>query len=336
MKNQPLLIYVCFYVLSIGFILNSCTRQPIDRSETLPDVKLTDNYLEFKNRKVFDETIESLTLKNQNEQSLWEKQLSFVSMQSLYNKIIEAEMAKHAAFDALPENEKTIKNYPEEYTPLTKTHLNMLSIDQEGLINMNVFNETLAKVVNEDGVVKIGDLIYKYSKDKIRIITNGDKTKLANLHTYTKSDVQNNIYVSDITIKKNQIKNARLGPFSNSCDARQGNCNGCRRVIAYEENIYIREPATTSGGQLTGTGEFITTVVYQVKVRSLRRNWIGSWVDATSVLRAYGTYNIDFIDPANPNPRSYDRSSDGGSSTFFANFIYADNFIGNNSNTYPI
>lgn len=156
-------------------VFNACTK---DELKTLPedglaktsnaDVYLENGYLAFKDMNAVDSTINVLSKMSRQEKDAWEQRIGLKSAR--------------AEFD----------NYFDEYQKLTTIEELLKFRAQHGdHLNFNEFDETdysidypflrtfLFPLLNQNGIVKIGQSVFKYTKEKRIIILDGDVSMIS-------------------------------------------------------------------------------------------------------------------------------------------------------------
>lgn len=236
-------------------------------------------YLEFKDNKSFETTLNYLIEKDSTFLSNWENQIGFLSMRNLFDQIVEAELILSQNQEGLsPHAIQALQHAPIQHAPITDKYKEMLitvlTEDSAGYFDKNINSEEYSYVVNKDGIVSISDTIYQYTKEYIKMITDGDISKIELMKKATQTDIGLNIIVLKIEDNKG------AGSWLKSAT---GN-NGRFRVIQY-----LGFTQNVSGGQ--------TATTWEVKGRSLQRRLFGAWYDnykATITLSGNHTGNITY------------------------------------------
>jgi len=133
--------------------------------------------------------------------------------------------------------------------------------DGAGYYDPNIHDYGISYVSNHKGVVQVGDLIYMHSDQYIKIITDGDASKLEDLERATESDLENDVEVYPTLSHASYF---RAGSWnisgSNKC--------GRMKVIVYQDFVQ-----NATGNQ----NEYTTT--FSAKARSLKKRLFGAWYD---------------------------------------------------------
>lgn len=108
----------------------------------------------------------------------------------------------------------------------------------EGILNINVTIPILAPLVNEDGIVRVGNEIRQYKHNLLKIILDGDYEKIRNLSEFTSST--DRIHVSIVERQIHQIVDIGRTKALSSCESVMDNY----RLIGYEEKTFVFKGGT--------------------------------------------------------------------------------------------
>lgn len=122
---------------------------------------------------------------------------------------------------------------------------------------MNVSIPLFAYLVNADGIVQIDGKIYQFKKDKIKVIADGDASKIALLKSTNKTSKELQIEVSEVNRSSKIIEDTGRQMSNTSCTSTVDNY----RLIAYEE--------IGSSSQVSYCGH---DLYYYYTLRSLKKN----------------------------------------------------------------
>ena len=116
----------------------------------------------------------------------WDMAHNFTSLRSIFDDVVLAEAEIGARYDAMSEEElEKLADAPIEHSPLVEEYAHVLHInrtDPEAFYyEQNVWDISLAWIVNSHGIVKIGDKIYQHSHSFIKCIENGDEGLIGTL-----------------------------------------------------------------------------------------------------------------------------------------------------------
>lgn len=191
---------------------------------------LSANFLSFKDFADVETTIATLEEYDENTIKDWEKTNNFVSLQTIYDRIMEQE-EKYC--DSL----ETIYTSIEDVQKLENIHSDIFNKYSDILIerkfsdggvyyDLDISNSDYARIVNKDGIVKIGNDIYQFKDGVTKIIEGGDVSKIDILDDIDSTD-------EDLGIKVN--KDVKLIYTKNTFRKSETNNIGKYRVILYHD-----------------------------------------------------------------------------------------------------
>jgi hypothetical protein len=224
--------------------------------------------LTFRDQEAFGKVMAELRNKSDEELNAWEEQLNFKSLRSIHATAIQEEETflneKAAQF---PGN-TTLTRKELGYTKRTTDFINkgLFVINEFETVDMNVTLPVFGSLVNEAGVVGIGNNIIMPQLYSTKIIKDGDYSKIK-LLTGTEASMENkNIEV--YPVKRNmynskfQNQNARTKAWTSCSDAA-----GKYKTIAYEEYAEYN---------MGGYPCVFLRAAYWIRFRSLKKV-LGSW-----------------------------------------------------------
>jgi hypothetical protein len=267
------------------------------------DANLEDQLLELPDLNAFFEALGSSRGKDRAAQASWEAERGFVSMSSIFAKIVdEAEsgasggrVEDHGA-PALPLQGSTSLSYSARYAGMLRT-------GRFGL-DMNVTVDDYAKLVNKDGLVKIGDFIYQFTRDRVKAI-GGGSSRIPLLKQAQSTNEGLAVWVTRVVVKGRPAgEGPAPGSFSRGCESVSGE----HRLIAHEELIEWADPLDPR--------RIITN--YGLKIRSFKGR--GTWLlHRTDSLRANGWY--EGVEPLGKQSYSFDMAAGVAVSTIRYPFV---------------
>ncbi|AEI48526.1 hypothetical protein [Runella slithyformis] len=194
---------------------------------------------------------------------------------------------------------------------------------EEG-IELNLTSTEMSSVLNKDGIVKVAGKIIQYSKFNIKIIEDGDPTKIALLDKINQTDKSQGITVNPINFKSSGQKNSKVSKVAYSYTRSCENATGSPlqyRVIVYEEAYDFNDGV-------------LRYWVGNYRVRTLRRGAFGAWYNhATRSQNGSVNFTPSFSQPIGglswattpymtPNGSySFDNSSGSETSNYGINFF---------------
>lgn len=188
MKFKNLNISTLFFVLaSTALFFSSC-----EKDDDLINSKVPSNNSLLSDLVILEDNDELLSVAKLLDEGFDPSEINqldnFFSMWDAYEAIIESEGN---------EQEQLLKLYP-----------NSISYSAEGELLPKVKDEALAKVLNPDGYLKIGERIIFVDDLHVKVIANGDKELLPQLETIQESNEEGTILVGKITdYKGSNFKN---------------------------------------------------------------------------------------------------------------------------------
>jgi len=258
-------------------------------------VHVHDGYLVFPDEKVFRETMASLINQDERARDRWEDELKFTSMRRIFNRIVDAEIEFHRESERSGGADRETANRPTRHPPIAMQNRRMLVVsttdDGAGYFDKNVPSEELSYVVNGDGVVQVGKRIHQFTRDRIKTITDGNRSRVRAMIQAERSNPRLNIEVTEIPL----VRTSRAGvsfvgrpaAFSASWVRSNTATSGRCKII-----LYVNFDQNRSGS--------LTATTHRLTVRSLWRV-SGSWYrNDKANIGLSGTYAANYY-PAVPN-----------------------------------
>ena len=192
-------------ILLFTIAFASCKKDVLTNSEAItsnPDVYLNkENMLVFKNVQVLKEKLEE-NLKSNGKIA---KELSsdfpnFISMNKIFN---EFDKQESSIVEKLSEELKGKNFNAANYLFLSdigKKYKNMILVKQypdnnEYYYDMNIREKSFSDFVNPQGLLMVDKAIYQFSENHVKIITDGNLSKIKLLSSYNVTDESQNILV---------------------------------------------------------------------------------------------------------------------------------------------
>ena len=255
-KLLPLVLLVLF--------IGSCEKESFVTEPTLDqilngkEVAVYKEMLTFKDKSSFDKVAEELSKKDKNYIQAWGKGLGFKSIYSIYEEAIEAEDIFLAEMVKKYGENSEVTRDEMGFSKLTQKYLDKgtLSHTAEGILNMNVMIPILAPLVNEDGLVRVGNELRQYKYNFVKIILDTDYNKIDGLKELKEST--DKIHVAAVERQRHEIKDVGRAKAISSCESIVGG----HRLIGYEEKTVVNEGGTPCP---------IYSNNYYVTLRSLKR-----------------------------------------------------------------
>ena len=303
-------------LVAIGCLFYACSDEELsDVSPQEADftVRVKNGYLEFKDQATFDEINSSLKDKDREALDAWESQFKgFTSLRSVDEKSIDAQDEYFDKLSKMDEEElKTIKQQKGDdffYSDFLLNHKDIFILEGEGVYHLNLplFVFDKVKFLNRKGLVQIGDSLYQYGANTIKIIQDGNYQKLKGLSRVTENN--ENLGIAVHKIERKQIQLYNTSRFSGEVNAspliRAYACEDTRdrdRVKGFVEQGY---------GKGTPPGYPFSVIAYFPYVDVWAENWrrdgiFGGWTrKRTSSLRIEGSIQVN--GPAGLNSGTFD------------------------------
>ena len=197
-------------------------------------------------------------------------------MRRAFRELVEAELSLSERLENLSEDSITYwKSQPVQHSTCYSNYQHMVitvTDNDTSFFDLNIYDYNFSYLANTYGIVKVGGLIYQFTKDYVKYIDNGDPALISSLLTATSSDASNNIVVKPIYYSVSAFarenKKSSMQGTSTFVRSAAGN-NGRFRVYVYQDWL---QNTSSVDAQLKVSS-------YWVKVRSLRRRLFGAWYD---------------------------------------------------------
>lgn len=195
------------------------------------------NYLVFKDTADFNLALQLVMKSNPDLIVNWEKSHSFASLNKLYEKVVNEQSAY------LKSLKLTEKPSELPLCDLLKSNQDKFIISPNTGIDMKVTIDAMAYLVNANNLVKIGNQIIQYNYDNIKVIENGDASKVAGLVNLKAT--ANGVFVGKVerTLKlvsdETKQNGGRTEELTNKgfCDSYDVNRRWDWRVLGYVEEV---------------------------------------------------------------------------------------------------
>ncbi len=266
-------------LLMVSCLFYACSEEELIQSDTVTGnnlkltsgnkdfkVKLRNNYLWFNDSATFEKTLNELQTFSREELDAWEKQLGFTSIRFLFEKAVDEDEAYFEKLEAFTEKELEAK-FPNGVSPHSAYVLknaNLFRFHDEGWFEIDIPYQNLFKVLNKEGIVRIGDKIKKYSFNAVKIIHDGDESKIELLSTTDQTNSKNHIQVNKVMWYRKETGSTNAKLIDKSFQVN--NCTG----EAGRYSVHLSENITHQG---LGGGRFLIT--HSFNALSYRRTVYG-------------------------------------------------------------
>jgi hypothetical protein len=248
-------------VLLTSILLNGCKKDELKKNEeTSEKIPLKSKQMDYnvtvQNGILVFHTVDDM-LKYLNEgpsngedgSDNYEKGIGFKSMGNHFHQIIKAEKERWGFA-----NSKIISKEEAEslragiikqgYLKATKEAINnsfikIIKDDNEENLELNNVAPNLARVLNIDGIVKIGDTIYQYTQTTAKKIIDGDFNKIPLMIKAKTSDRKNSILVAGSCLKSSNKLAVDPDVSVQLGEGEATNCNAiwCKKITS---DIHLR------------------------------------------------------------------------------------------------
>ncbi|MDJ1467688.1 hypothetical protein QNI19_12575 [Cytophagaceae bacterium DM2B3-1] len=201
-------------------------------------IQLSPNgYLEFPDQATLERTLVELRDKQNDELQKWEAQTGILSMRNLFEQ-------------GLKESEELGKSVDKEgfeLPSIIKNNPMCFKFLYGNKIVMNTYRTDIASVINKDGIVKVGGILFQYSYDYLKVITDSNIEKIKQLPYISKTDESQNIVVTKV-IRASDSKGARTTFYEkqkHQVIEKQESTSGCvweSRLTAELDLAIVDEP----------------------------------------------------------------------------------------------
>ncbi|SFF63333.1 hypothetical protein [Thermoflexibacter ruber] len=249
--------------------------------EIAEGVSRKSDFLYFPDEKSFYQVLLVLAKKTPQEQSEWASQFGITSLRKVYDQVVKAEID---LFDvAAGDISKLDKNQVDRLkkygfaSEMALKNRDVIDYDKNTGFSMKIFSPHMSLVANRKGIVQVGKEIRKYADDGVRIILDGDESKIPLLDDIKESDESRGIRVE---------KAERI--FSS------GRVETNTRTL-FCENIYYGNPQlkilTYDEFYVQGTVGTNTKFTHYQTTRNLRKGFLGYWYDYYTNTNTNGIVN---------------------------------------------
>jgi len=300
--------------LSILAVLSSLVVACAADSDDAP-IREHDGHLEFRDRNAFQDTLHQLAARTPEELDRWERGFaSFRSARSWYSQAVAEDQAAAASSAA-------------QHSEFVTDHEDLFVFDADGHFELDLPRspDRLDLVVDRQGIVKIGESIFRYRRDVYKEILDGDERTLARLDQITETSRDDHVMVYKLDPER-----ATLGSPSGGASF-DGNYNEC---IGYtggggQRVKGVAQVATYVTVDINGNLGFPGQVVCDTQVFTNALNQsntiFGWWDKATAQLRISGVvYMNSPVVSSNPVTVNV---SDSNTVTYISKMLYESGYI---------
>lgn len=159
--------------------------------------------LSFESKHMFEATCREIAIADRKAVDLWEKSTGIKTPASIFYAVILAEDSISTYYMNLSEKEQEYwRNQPQKHSAIYEEALLNKTIhlipDGDGgeYFDINLYDKSIANLINLDGFVKIENQIYQYTEDAIKIIQDGNIEKIETIQNINHNFNGNGMIVS--------------------------------------------------------------------------------------------------------------------------------------------
>jgi hypothetical protein len=211
MKKMPLKILSGF-CSALLFLFSCDTNEEVTslkNDQRTPDYYLHEKgFLVFSNDQVFEETATMLQNKDEVDVQAWERRMKFRSMRQIFQEGLK--------IDEMLAEKKDSDTKKNQYSEFVSNHLETFKILDDGMFTANIYRIDLTPLVNPNGIVKVGGVLFQYSYDYLKVIEDGDDSKISLLDQINETNRELKISVNKVERLKPKETNARTSFYQQS------------------------------------------------------------------------------------------------------------------------
>jgi hypothetical protein len=185
--------FLLIFIVGVSFF-SSCSKEDVNLNEiinTENQISVKDGMLVFKDQQVYQKTIESLSGLSREALNNWEGSFEeFQSQRFIFEKAVDEDYQFIGELERQLEDgiisEADFTNPEEVFAPYVELNKDLFAFTGEGGFSLKVayYSPQIEYFLNRDGLVQIGDSIYQYKEGYMRIITDGDLSKVESLDSH--------------------------------------------------------------------------------------------------------------------------------------------------------
>ena len=248
------------------------------------EIKVNNGMLVFESKMAFDVTKLEIANAERKDVDLWEKQLGIKTPARIFQAVVLAEDSVNNYYESLPENEQEYwRGQPEIHSEiyqdaLTKQIIHLKSDEDGGeYFDLNLVDNTAASVVNLYGLVMVEGQIFQYTDNAVKIITDGDMSKIEKLKKIDANYDDDNILVMVYDNRKldqnNQLKSTSFDTDNNwTYDKGWYKINTKTRV-----KIWIDGHSEMYGAYASADCSEYASCTFVVRAEAQKKNFWGNW-----------------------------------------------------------
>lgn len=160
------------------------------------------NYLEFKTSEAFEATLKHLETQQATSSDVLAQFSEFSSMNDVFEKAIREDKKYFEEMETLYERgEVTLEEVQGTHSRYTEANFDYFLFDNDGSYYMNSFHPNIAKLVNKEGIVKVGDTLRRYTRHQVSFLPGGEANEIETLVQAKDSDTRSGLLVTPVDIQ---------------------------------------------------------------------------------------------------------------------------------------
>ena len=245
----------------------------------LTEIPAIDGMLVFKSEQELSAALLAISRMDRAALDAWEREIGFVSQRNLFAQLIDSESKMEEEYEHSGE---TPPEHSEMYYKFLESGLIKVVADgtKDEHYDYNIGIPGLETVVNYDGIVAVGDIIYQVTDRQIKKMTGGRFEDIEVLKSASLSDSKNNVMV------------AALGEL-----ATQSACSNVTQDSGWDygdngkKRIKVSRSFTSSQFLANGTQWKVT---HNINVKLQKKNFWGNWVYSSGEVWVAGDWSGHF------------------------------------------
>lgn len=169
------------------------------------DISVYNGILQFNSLNDFRSSLPVLNKMNGTDHLQWEQTLGFISMQTIFNNIIQAEYDNEGSLRSDIYNAKIQSGF-------------IVTDDATGLYKLNIFNPAYASVLDENGLVMIGSVLYQFTATTLKMWEGAD---INEVETLLKA-AENTNAITIIPIRYEEVTLRNSSQWTDECSSTNG------------------------------------------------------------------------------------------------------------------
>lgn len=272
-------IFTLLFILIVScknFPLTEVSTETFEQTLQTDSVRFEKNYLVFRSFSAYINTLTVVQTYDSKKYREWSSNLQFSTMWNLFNEITQAETEILSKENLTDEQTLSLKQHG-YLSEIAAKHAHFLTFSLETGIALNLFSPAASLLLNEDGIVKIGNNLYQFGKQTVKIIKNGDESSIQGLDKIVVST--ENVSVCKVTWVGSN-KGVDSGTASSQWTRSCSNDNGKYRIYGYADWLIYYDPYVGNVYTLS------------INISSLKKGFLGYYYSYSDNLCENGSANV--------------------------------------------